>query len=166
MERKFVITLIVALVFAFGLTFIATGQEAQGMKGPGKFMADYEKSGEFFTLMSGMKMGKSPHKKVHIWYSTNLKGLIDKPSFKAPVGSVSIKPFNNDGKPGVDGIAVMIKKEPGYDPENGDWHYEMRTPKGELMKKGGMPMAGKIGMCIGCHAAASAKDYLAGTEMR
>jgi len=27
-------------------------------------------------------------------------------------------------------------------------------------------MSGKMAMCIKCHAAASAKDYLAGTEMR
>ena len=156
MRNKYIFIAVLVCLVAFGMAIIATGE----------FKADFEKSGEFFSLMSGMKQGKSPHGMVQIWYSNNLKDIIGKPAFKAPVGSMSIKPFNNDGKPGIDGIAVMIKKEAGYDKENGDWLYEMRTPKGEIMKKMGMPMAGKIKMCIGCHSAASAKDYLAGTEMR
>ncbi|MDP8257479.1 MAG: hypothetical protein P9M14_17170 [Candidatus Alcyoniella australis] len=136
------------------------------MNGPGMFVADYAENSNFFTMMDSMQMGKSPHGSVQIYYSTNLKNMLGMASFTAPEGSVSIKPFDNDGKSGVDGIAVMIKKPAGYDPQNGDWMYEMRTPAGDLMKKDGMPMSGKIPMCIGCHAEYSATDYLGGTKMR
>ena len=159
MKRTWVLVLVLCVSVAFGATWVATA----GEKGLGEFQADYKTSGKFFTLMKGMEMGKSPHGKVQIWYSNALKDLIGKATFKAPVGAVSIKPFEMGEKKG---IAVMIKKGAGYDPDNGDWYYEMRMPNGKMMQKDGMPMAGKMKMCTGCHAAASAKDYLAGTELR
>lgn len=139
-------------------------QEGMAMKkGPGKFMTDFKESDKFFTLMDGMKEGKSPHGKTQIWYSSNVKGMLGKSSFEVPEGTVAIKPFDKDDEEGLDGIAVMIKKEEGYDPDNNDWYYAMYTAKGEIMEK---PEPGKVKMCIDCHASASAKDYLAGTEMR
>jgi hypothetical protein len=132
-------------------------------KGPGEFQTDYKTSGNFFTLMSGMKMGKSPHGEVQIWYSKDLKDLLGKPSFKAPVGAVAIKPFK---KGEMAGIAIMIKKDPGYDPRNNDWAYEMRTPDGKVQEQKGMPMSGKIDMCISCHIIAPVSDYLLGTTLR
>jgi hypothetical protein len=68
-----------------------------------------------------------------------------------------------DGDGAVDGIAVMIKKESDYDPENGDWYYDMRDPSGVAMED---PPAGRIEMCIQCHAGWKATDYLAGTKLR
>lgn len=160
-KRMSTVVLVVFFFLAFALTAIG-----EGTKGPGKFVKDFEKCGKFFTQMKGMTQGKSPHGKVQIWYSNDLKDLVGQAAFKAPVGAVSIKPFDNDGKDGVDGYAVMVKKEAGYDADNGDWFYEMRKPDGTVMEKSGMPMQGKLKMCIGCHAAASAKDYLAGTAMK
>jgi Cytochrome P460 len=159
MGKQWVLVLVLVAAVALGAVWVS----AAGEKGPGEFKADYKTSGEFFTLMDGMVMGKSPHGKVQIWYSNDLKDLLPKGKFTAPVGAVSIKPYENDkGK----GIAVMVKKEPGYDAANGDWYYEMRMADGKPMMKGPMPMAGKMAMCIGCHAAASGSDYLAGIGMR
>ena len=66
------------------------------------------------------------------------------------------------------GYAVMVKQEAGYFPDGGDWMYEMRMLDGSIMddEESGMPMSGPIAMCAGCHAAASATDYLAATTLR
>jgi len=164
-KRVFVVVGLVAALALLPTIFAAAGEQAAN-KGPGEYCAAFEQCGHFFTMMSGMKMGDSLHKEVQIWYSSNIKRLIDKQKFVVPVGTVAIKKFNNDGKPGVDGMVVMIKKEPGYDSAHNDWYYEMRDAKGELVIKDGKPMAGKIEMCISCHATASDKDYLLGTGLR
>ncbi|MGE0175026.1 MAG: hypothetical protein AB7T49_19690 [Oligoflexales bacterium] len=136
--------------------------EPRSGNGPGKFLTEFKNSAEFFTNMKTPYMGTSPHKEVQIWYSANVRDLIKKSSFAVPPGTVSIKEFNNDGKAGHDGVAVMIKKEPGYDSENNDWYYEMRDMYGAVMKD---PAPGKIQMCISCHAAGKSTDYLAGTKL-
>ncbi len=128
-----------------------------------QFTMDYQKSGNFFTLMKGVVQGKSPHGNVQIWYSNNLKELISKPEFKAPVGAMAIKPYANGKKKG---IAVMIKKNHGFDPKHGDWYYEMRTPDGKLVEKRGKAMAGKLRGCIRCHKRFRKSDYLAGMKLR
>lgn len=61
------------------------------------------------------------------------------------------------------GIAVMIKKAQGYDAAHGDWYYDMRDMKGNVMPD---PPAGKIDMCIGCHTGYTATDGLAGTKLK
>jgi hypothetical protein len=151
------------LILAAAIVVVASWAGQAAVKGSGQFKADFRTSGEFFTLMSGMKQGSSPHGKVQVWYSNDLKDLVGRPSFTAPVGAVSIKPFEVGA---TKGFAVMVKKEPGYDPENGDWCYEMRSADGAVQSRGGKPMSGKIAMCIKCHAAAADKDYLAGTDLR
>ena len=138
-----------------------------GPAGPGAFVADYRGGGAFFSLMDGLRDGGSPHKLAQIWYSDNLADYVGKTAFTAPVGTVSIKEFDNDGAPGVDGLAVMIKQPAGYDPANNDWLYEMRTVDGAVMNDAsGMAMSGKIGTCSTCHAAAAATDFLAGLRLR
>jgi len=151
------------VILAAALLSAAVWARQAAVKGPGQFKADFRTSGEFFSLMSGMKQGTSPHGKVQVWYSKDLKDLVGLASFKAPVGAVSIKPFEAGS---ATGLAVMVKKERGYDPENGDWLYEMRSADGAVLSRGGKLMSGKISMCIGCHTAAADKDYLVGTDLR
>jgi hypothetical protein len=131
--------------------------------GPGKFAPDYRSSAAFFTQTSKLLPGNSPHGASQIWYSSNLKPLISEERFSAPEGTVSIKEFDANGDGKLDGLAVMIKREPGYDPENGDWYYDMRTVAGEIMPD---PPPGKISMCVGCHGQFKDTDYLGGTELR
>ena len=61
------------------------------------------------------------------------------------------------------GIAAMIKREPGYDPENGDWEYayEKRWPEAERSV-----VRGKLGSCIECHKGARITDYLFRSYLR
>jgi hypothetical protein len=130
--------------------------------GPGAFAADYADSNDFFTLMDDSVKGSSPHGTVRIWYSSNISELINDASFVVPEGTVSIKEFDGDSDGTLDGYAVMVKKGDDYDPDNGNWYYEMRDAKGDVMA---MPPAGKIKDCIDCHAAAKKTDYLAGTTL-
>lgn len=146
-----------------GATPTPSASTATPQTGPGDFAADYKTSDKFFTAMAKPVAGSSPHKTVKIWYSSNLKDLVGKDTFTAPEGSVSIKEFDMEGDGKVDGLAVMIKKAPGYDAANGDWYYDMRSPDGKVMAD---PPAGKIAMCIGCHAGFKSKDYLGGTSLK
>lgn len=131
-------------------------------KGPGAFRTDFGKTKDFFTTMPAPVFGNSPHGKVRVWYSSNVQDMINNAKLVAPVGTVAIKEFDNDGRPGVDGVAVMIKQEPGYDPRFHDWRYEMRDAWGVLLQD---PKPGKISACAGCHAAAQATDFLAATKL-
>ena len=53
-------------------------------------------------------------------------------------------------------VGTMTKREPGYDPEYGDWEYGYR----ELKADAPPPTIGKINSCIACHRTARQKDYL------
>lgn len=131
--------------------------EAEGKEGPGSFVKNFRSSSEFFTRMDQMQKGMSPHGWVRIWYSSNIKDIIGRAAFEAPVGTVAIKKYQTEEK---SGYAVMIKKEKNFDKKNGDWHYELRDETGSLLAD---PAPGKIEQCISCHTAAAEKDYLAGT---
>jgi hypothetical protein len=131
--------------------------------GPGEFKADYKTSALFMTNMKAAVKGTSPHGTARIWYSSNIKDLLEEDAFTAPEGTTVIKEFDMTGDGTRTGIAVMIKKPKGYDAANGDWYYDMRDMAGNVMPD---PPAGKIGMCISCHTGYKATDYLAGTTLR
>lgn len=141
----------------------STGSTAQAAPGPGDFKADYKTSKDFFTNMAAPVKGSSPHVTARIWYSSNVKDLVSKSEFEVPEGTVSIKEFDMTGDGTKTGIAVMIKKAAGYDAANGDWYYDMRDTAGNVTAE---PPAGKIAMCIQCHAAYEATDYLGGTALK
>lgn len=60
-----------------------------------------------------------------------------------------------DEKP--NSIMVMGKMKKGYDAEHKDWYYGIYNAAGTKAIK-----AGKIGMCISCHANSEDQDYLGG----
>ncbi len=160
--------LVLSLIFmlsCFGFVLSCAPKEqkkAEGpAPGPGMFVPEYEKT--FFTLMGSMKKGESPHGKVRIWYSKNIESIIDKEKFEVPEGTVALKLFDNDGKEGVDGIAVMIKMKKDFDKDARDWEYQMRDAKGRLIID--LP-EGMKGKCVKCHEEAKDKDSLTGTRMR
>lgn len=131
--------------------------------GPGQFESDFRTSDDFFTQMSGLELGMSPHRWQQTWYSTTLRDLVEDDTFVAPVGTVAIKEFAAAEEGPVGGYAVMVKREAGYDPDNGDWYYEMRDPSGDPMA---MPEPGPIPDCIDCHQQFATTDYLGGTRIR
>jgi hypothetical protein len=80
---------------------------------------------------------------------------------KFPVGSAIVKskrasPMSEDSvKTPEWAIAGMIKREPGYDTNNGDWEYFYYSPSKELVQ-------GKLHNCIGCHSGVSYTDFVFG----
>lgn len=73
-----------------------------------------------------------------------------------PVGSVLVKE-SFTGAGGVQGdladITVMVKRETGYDSENGDWEYMNITPDMRIRAQGA------IRACYACHSAAASTDF-------
>jgi hypothetical protein len=152
-----------ALVVLSTALLIACDGEQAAPDGPGEFRADYKTSSEFFTLMTEAKEGLSPHGIQQTWYSSNIKELIEQESFTAPEGTVAIKEFDMDKDGALDGLAVMIKRAPGFDAENGDWYYDIRSLDGQVMPE---PSPGANPLCIGCHQGYAATDYLGATTVR
>jgi hypothetical protein len=74
-----------------------------------------------------------------------------------PFGATVVKEkrWQDDGP--VTAYAAMVKREPGYDPGNGDWEYVYTFQKDEGTWD---TQRGKLASCIECHRNASATDYL------
>ncbi len=119
------------------------------------------------NMAHGGPDGTSPDSTVReVFASRSLSGDI-------PVGTIVTK---NTYKRGADGKKTdklyvsfaMIKREAGYDSDNGNWEYvkiaydesvDYKThPYGKLPSEG--ENRGKLSSCIGCHSGASGGDYL------
>jgi hypothetical protein len=84
-----------------------------------------------------------------------------------PVGTVVVKEKHTDindilargGRPNEYG--AMIKHEPGYDPQHGDWEYlyVVRQPEKKVTR-------GKLQSCINCHEHAKSRDYTFRTYLK
>lgn len=77
-----------------------------------------------------------------------------------PVGTTIVKEkYGNekDGKPSA--YAAMIKREPGFDAEHGDWEY-LFVEFGEKPAEKPIVTRGAIKSCVGYHSLAKEKDYL------
>lgn len=109
-----------------------------------------------------VKLG--PHSTPAVKYYANAegaKGLEVGPKEAMPVGATIVKEKYDaatDAKPSA--YAAMIKREPGYDKENGDWEYLFV----ELAEKP-VVTRGAIKSCIQCHTLAQKKDYLFRTHL-
>jgi len=74
-----------------------------------------------------------------------------------PVGTVIVKEsYRDDG--GVAGdlsnVTVMIKREPSYAPDNGNWEYVNLSSAMRVRAQG------TLASCITCHSAAAHTDYV------
>ena len=82
---------------------------------------------------------------------------LGKAPYPFPEGTIMVKEAYKDSggnKGSLANLTIMVKREGGYDADNGDWEYLMTSPG---MAVG---MQGKVGMCIGCHVAAFDTDYI------
>jgi hypothetical protein len=81
-----------------------------------------------------------------------------------PVGAAIVKHKSFLGARGSEELATvaeagaggMIKRNPGFDPENGDWEYFYFEDAGKIA-------SGKIQTCIKCHRGAKATDFVFGS---
>ena len=95
-----------------------------------------------------------PHSeaRIHVYVSATAFRAIDQGKFPFAVGSVVVKE-KLGGRDSVVGIGGMIKREPEFDSENGDWEYFYSDLK-EGFK------IGKLQNCSRCHAKAKATDFV------
>ena len=102
-----------------------------------------------------------PHRDaaINIYMNNLATETFKNKTFPYPVGSIIIKDknalssaeLNNTNK----GVGGMLKREKGFDSENGDWEYFFFKDVNKIDK-------GKIDSCIQCHTRASKKDYVFG----
>jgi Cytochrome P460 len=80
-----------------------------------------------------------------------------------PLGTVVVKEkhraLNTEDHP-VDEYAVMVKREPGYDPGNGDWEYRYVERAEKKVERG------RLAYCVDCHKNVAAQDYLFRTYLK
>lgn len=85
--------------------------------------------------------------------------VIVKKMYQGP--EVNVQKVFNDPATDLKIVAVMYKREKGYDPDNQDWFYSKYNPDGSPQKnKKGMLMTGRVAKCIGCHQSAPGGDYV------
>jgi uncharacterized protein YxeA len=104
----------------------------------------------FFEDHKDMQPGKAPHGPFHKVYVNDI--LINAEGAPVPNGSIVVKESYNEQKQKT-AVTVMYKIE-GYNTDGGDWWWARYSTDG----KGGP--AGKLGMCLGCHQAKKANDYI------
>jgi hypothetical protein len=99
---------------------------------------------------------RGPHTDSAIVVRVNPVGLEYFKSRKpVPVGTVVIKEKHTKGQ--TVAVAAMLKRQPGYDPDHGDWEYAFEQLQPEAKRK---VVRGKLSSCIECHEGAKGTDYL------
>lgn len=68
-----------------------------------------------------------------------------------PVGLSDYRPLT---------LTVMIKREPGYDPQYGDWEYLQSDVKGNVLLRGNSQDDAVRSACMGCHINVAERDYV------
>jgi len=124
----------------------------------GKDVIDYLNKNNYqsWQLWPGKKKlyeGKHPHGALLTTYVS--KGAYDAIEAKAgriPDGEFIVKENYTPNKK-LAAVTVMYKKD-GYNAEGGDWFWLKYAPDGTIQKEG------KVGGCIGCHAAVKNNDWL------
>lgn len=103
--------------------------------------------------------GRGPHlvPAIHLYANPTAFAAVRADDTKVmPIGSVVVKEkWWNKQEARPSAYAAMIKREPGYDADNGDWEYVyVSTSAEEKVQRG------RIEKCVTCHRTAANKDYL------
>lgn len=123
-----------------------------------------------WRLQSDYYPGKSPHGKVLKLYS-NVVSIDQEPHHvlvKDNYGgkSATVESVAEHPKEFLESITVMVQRDAGYDPDNGDWFWCKFEPGGSVENNpAGTPLAGRVAKgsnkgCIACHANAGGNDYV------
>jgi len=114
------------------------------------------------AIACGINFGRteaSPHVKKYVSVYVNSVGreaMMTKRRPKFPVGTMIVKEKLGDPlSTNPELLTAMIKREPGYNPENGDWEYLMLD--GEASK---IVERGKLTRCSGCHQHYEKTDFV------
>lgn len=158
MLRSLIVTLLMAVLFtADGIS----GQAPGGDRLPGAdgrevvaylIQANYH-SWPLWPGKEAFYPGRFPHGSFLTTYvSKGAYQAVERKSGRIPAGQFIVKENFNFEKQLV-AINVMYKLT-GYNAEGGDWFWLKYLPEGTIQAEG------KVGGCIGCHAAVKSNDWL------
>jgi hypothetical protein len=123
-----------------------------------------------FCIVTPEQKRLGPHFVPSARYYTNPAGLdaVKRGSAPVPEGTTILKEklyLDKDGKElRPSHYAAMIKREPGYNPNDGDWEY-LYAYKAES-GTGWKVDRGKLDNCITCHRQAKSTDFLFRTYLK
>lgn len=102
---------------------------------------------------------KNPHTNKYINVYVNSIGkseMMTKKSPKFPQGTIIVKEkLSTSDSTSPELLTVMIKREKGFNPENGDWEY--MTVNGQVTE---VTAKGKLENCQACHVLEKSTDYV------
>jgi hypothetical protein len=134
-----------------GVSTGATSSDA-GARAAARISADAGVPADFeatFTKLNATRFVSSGHADgrwdVDVYVNDLGKNVFAAERTPVPAGTKLLKVhFERPGaKRGP--IMMMEKREPGFDPEHGDWRYVVLSSTGEVVKDG------PAGICAGCH---------------
>ena len=106
----------------------------------------------------------SPHLNKYVSVFVNPVGreeMMTRRSPKFPIGSMIVKEkLGSADSTMPEVLTAMIKREPGYDPENGDWEYLVLDGAASKIVE-----QGKLTRCSGCHRAYQRSDFVTRTYL-
>ena len=106
----------------------------------------------------------SPHLRKYVSVFVNPVGreqMMTKQSPKFPVGTMIVKEkLGSPDSKEPELLTAMIKRAPGYNPENGDWEY--LTLNGAATR---IVEQGKLTRCSGCHKWYKDRDFITRTYL-
>jgi hypothetical protein len=122
------------------------------------------KSAENLWAETGGEKRHGPHFKHSIVVRINPEAAEEFKTLGAPlpVGTVVVKEKHTEvlAETPPNEYGAMIKHEPGYDPQHGDWEYLYVVRQPEKVTRG------KLQSCINCHEHAKSRDYTFRTYLK
>lgn len=158
MKRAPIVSILVICIIAGHLTTASHGLASKSPAATGKDVIAYLKQMDYqsWQLWPGktrLYEGRHPHGSFLTTYVSNgaYQAILAKEG-SIPTGEFVIKE-NYTAEKELEAVTVMYKQA-GYNPEGGDWFWLKYAPDGTIQKEG------KVGGCIGCHAAVKNNDWL------
>lgn len=106
----------------------------------------------------------SPHLNKYVSVFVNPAGreeMMTKQRPKFPIGSMIVKEkLGSPDSTTPENLTAMIKREPGYNPESGDWEYLVLDGAASKIVE-----QGKLTRCSGCHRAYQHSDFVTRTYL-
>ena len=142
--KKIVLT--VALVALSSTVFAQTDKEIASE------LFEQLKQKSFMDAPQNLYVGGPPHGPVRSVVEGEIDGNNTIVKFNYGGPEITAKKVADNPDKWLKAITIM-KRIPGYNPENKDWFFAKYKPNGDQLK------VGKVKGCIECHQSASGNDY-------
>ena len=116
---------------------------------------DYQSSGQFKNVRPCRLVQKHDNHYQTLFANLTAADLYSAASFPLPAGSVVVAEEHDDPScSSLIGFRLMAKEAAGYDPANGDWHWQELDGNQRVLKDG------RLTACSSCHAQPPCNDFL------